>query len=545
MSAHMMDYPLNTSDILKSAALRFPQQEIVSAMPNNSVHRYHYIDAYRRSCKVANLLSKQGFAQGSRIATLAVNHYRHFELYYGISGMGCVVHTLNARLFVEQLDYIINHAEDQWLFVDPELLPQIEALAGKIPTVKRVVVLCEEQDMPSSSSLLLDCYETLIAAEPDSFDWPRLDSKAPCGLCYTSGTTGNPKGVMYEQGSTVLHAMMSGSSQYLNFDEWSVAMPIVPMYHVVAWGVPFSAPLFGAKLVLPGCALTGENIHRLIDAEKITQAYAVPTIWLTLHNYLQQTGLTIDSLKMVGVGGAASPKALVKTYAELYDVYWMGIWGMTETSPLATAANMTPAMTSLTRDERYELQSSAGKPMFGVEIDIFDAAGRPLPHDGETRGNLRVRGPWILSSYFKGEGQDKFIDGWFETGDVAVITSEGYLRVVDRSKDVIKSGGEWISSVELENAALHYEAVNEACVIGAAHEKWDERPIMLITLRANVAYEEQALRRILQEKVAKWWLPDAIIVVDELPHTGTGKLRKVDVRDTYRNYLLDLGKLSE
>jgi fatty-acyl-CoA synthase len=537
MSGHMMHFPLNTSDILKSAALRYPNQQIVSALADNSMHRYSYAEAYGRSAQVANLLVNSGIKQGDRIATFAVNHYRHFELYYGISGIGCVVHTLNARLFVEQLEYIINHAEDQWLFVDPEFLPQIEELHDKIPSVSKIVVLCAEDQMPKSNNLDLYCYENLIENQPTEFQWPRLDADAPCGLCYTSGTTGNPKGVMYEQGSTVLHAVLSGGSQYLNFNEWSVTLPIVPMYHVVAWGVPFSAPIYGAKLVLPGCALTGENIQRLIESESVTQAFAVPTIWLALHNYLQETNKNIDSLTMVGVGGAASPKALVKVYAELYDVYWMGIWGMTETSPLATAANFTPEMDKLPADERYELQSSAGKPIFGVEIEIFDASGNTLPHDGETRGDLKVRGPWILSSYFKGEGSDKFKDGWFETGDVAVINPQGYLRVVDRSKDVIKSGGEWISSVELENAALNYEAVNEACVIGAYHEKWDERPLMLVTLRAGQHYDENELRETLKTKVAKWWLPDAIIVVPELPHTGTGKLRKVDVRDQYRHYL--------
>ncbi|WP_040556696.1 long-chain fatty acid--CoA ligase [Reinekea blandensis] len=539
MPHHMMPFPLNTSDILKNAALRYPEVEVVSALPDGSRHRYTYLDAYRRSAKVANALTRQGVQPGERIATLAVNHYRHFELYYGISGMGAVVHTLNARLFAEQLQYIINHAEDTLIFVDPELLPLLEAIAGQMPTVRQIVVLCDAQELPDSDVFELTDYESLIDQEPADFEWPRLESSAPCGLCYTSGTTGNPKGVMYEQGSTVLHAMMSGGSQYLGFDEWSVAMPIVPMYHVVAWGVPFSAPLFGAKLVLPGCALTGENIQSLIEDEKVTQAFAVPTIWLTLHNYLQSSQKQIPSLKMVGVGGAASPKALVKTYAEHYGVYWMGIWGMTETSPLATAAIQTPQMETMAPEDRYELQASAGRPMFGVEIEIFDGKDRPLPHDGVTRGNLRVRGPWILASYFKGEGADKFVDGWFETGDVAVINPQGYLRVVDRSKDVIKSGGEWISSVELENAALHYEAVNEACVIGAAHEKWDERPIMLITLREGADYDENQLREVLLSKVAKWWLPDAVIVVDELPHTGTGKLRKVDVRDQYRNYLIE------
>jgi fatty-acyl-CoA synthase len=535
----MMGYPLNTIDILKSAALRYPNKEVVSALPDGTIHRYSYSDAFKRSAQVAHALVGMGVKPGDRVATLAVNHYRHFELYYGISGIGAVVHTLNARLFVEQLEYIINHAEDLLLFIDPEFLQQIEALVGKIPSVRGIVILCEEDQLPKSSVFKLESYESLISNQVEAYDWPRLAANTPCGLCYTSGTTGNPKGVMYEQGSTVLHAVLGGGSQFLNFDEWTVAMPMVPMYHVVAWGIPFSAPLYGAKLVLPGCALTGENIQRLIEEEQVNKSYAVPTVWLTLHNYLQESGKNIESLKLIGVGGAASPKALVKTYAEKYGVYWMGIWGMTETSPLATAAILTPEMSDLSADECYELQSSAGKPIFGIEIEIFDANGQALPHDGTTRGNLRVRGPWVLAGYFKGEGAHNFVDGWFETGDVAVINPQGYLRVVDRSKDVIKSGGEWISSVELENAALHYNAVNEACVIGAAHEKWDERPLMLITLREGEDYSEQELKQVLTERVAKWWLPDAIVVVDSLPHTGTGKLRKIDIRNQYRQYLLE------
>lgn len=537
MTGAMMSHPLTTSDILRSAALRTPTQQIVSALPGGRRHRYTYAEALNRAARVAGLLSRAGIRSGDRVATLAANHYRHFELYYGISGQGAVVHTLNARLFSEQLRYIVNHAEDRWIFLDPEFLPLLEEIHPHLGDVERFVVLCDPDEMPHSDNLTLENYETLLADQADDFDWPRLPSDAPCGLCYTSGTTGNPKGVLYEQGSTVLHAMMSGSSQYLDFDEWSVAMPVVPMYHVCAWGVPFSAPLFGARLVLPGAGLDGESLQQLIEEEGVNQAFAVPTVWLNLHNYLQESGKRIDTLQMVGVGGAASPRALVKTYDELYDVYWMGIWGMTETSPLATAAIRTPAMDEMSAEQRYELQSSAGRPMFGVEIEIFDENGRALPHDGVTRGNLRCRGPWVLSQYFRGEGSDKFVDGWFETGDVAVINAEGYLRVVDRSKDVIKSGGEWISSVELENAALHDEAVNEACVIGAHHPKWDERPLMLVTVKPGQLLDEARLRETLKERVAKWWLPDAIIEVESLPHTGTGKLRKVELRDAYRDYL--------
>ena len=542
MTSGMMQFPLSTSDIIRSAALRYPDQEIVSRMESGAIHRYTYGESYRRVQKVANALQKLDLKTGDRVATLAWNNYRHFELYYGISGIGCTVHTLNARLFSEQLEYIINHAEDQYIFVDLSFVGLLEEIHDRMPTVKGFIFNCDAADMPDTRLSPAYCYETLIADEPETFDWPRLSGDTPSGLCYTSGTTGNPKGVQYDQHSTILHAMMSGSSQFLDFNEWTVAMPLVPMYHVVAWGVPFSAPMFGAKLVLPGPKLDGESLHELIETEKVTKSFGVPTIWLGLHNYLEASGKSIDSLEMVAVGGAASPRALVKTYAERYGVYWMGIWGMTETSPLATAAIHTPAMDAMDPEERYDLQATAGKPMFGVEIEIFSDSGESLPHDGKTRGNLKVRGLWILASYFKGEGGDKFENGWFDTGDVATISEQGYLRIVDRSKDVIKSGGEWISSVDLENAAMAYEPVNEACVIGVRHIKWDERPIMLVTLKDGKNFDEGELKEELVKHVAKWWLPDAVIPVESLPHTGTGKLKKVDLREEYQDYLVDSGK---
>ncbi|WP_426414861.1 long-chain fatty acid--CoA ligase [Aestuariirhabdus sp. LZHN29] len=541
MKGRMMQVPLLTSDILKNAMQRYPQQQVVSRTNEGTIHRYSYADAYRRSCQLANVLARLGVQRGDRVATLAWNNYRHLELYYGISGYGAVVHTLNARLFAEQLHYIINHAEDGYIFVDAPFVPLLEEVREQIPCVRGFIVNCDAADMPETSLAPLYCYETLLAAENDQFEWPRLEATDASGLCYTSGTTGNPKGVLYDHHSSVLHAMMSGGSQYLDFSERTCVMPVVPMYHVCAWGVPFSAPLYGAKLVLPGPSTDGASLQELIEGESVDKAYAVPTVWLGLHNYLEASGKKIDSLKLVGVGGAASPRALVKLYAERYNVYWMGIWGMTETSPLATAAIPTPQLEQLDPEARYDLQATAGRAMFGVEIGIFDANDDRVPHDGESRGSLRVRGPWVLSSYFKDEGNDNFADGWFDTGDVAVINPEGYLKIVDRSKDVIKSGGEWISSVDLENAALNYEAVNEACVIGARHLKWDERPIMLVTLKQDREYDESELRAALEGRVAKWWMPDAIIVVDELPHTGTGKLRKVELRQQYAEFLINSG----
>ncbi|PIE43380.1 MAG: long-chain fatty acid--CoA ligase [Gammaproteobacteria bacterium] len=537
MIGNMMNSPLLVSDIFKTAAMRYPEQAIVSRIGDHTIHSYTYLDAYKRTCQLANALTGLGVTTGDRVATLAWNNYRHLELYYAIGGSGAVIHTLNARLFTNQIGWIVNHAEDKLIFVDPDLIPRLEEIQDQLVTVKAIIINCNPDEMPETSLPNVHNYETLIQDQPDSFPWPIMDENTACGLCYTSGTTGNPKGVLYSNRSTVLHAMMSGGSQYLQFDESSVVMPIVPMYHVCGWGIPYSGVLYGTKLVLPGPRLDGEALQELIEKENVNGAYGVPTIWLNLHNYLQESGKKIPSLKVVGVGGAASPLALVETYEKVYGIYWMGIWGMTETSPLGTAAIQTPALKALPQEQRFKLQASAGKAIFGIDLEIFDDEDNPVPHDGVSRGTLKAKGPWILSSYFKGEGADKFEDGWFNTGDVAVIDELGYMRIVDRRKDVIKSGGEWISSVDLENAALHDPTVNEACVIGVAHPKWDERPIMLVTLRDENKFNEETLMNILKEKVAKWWLPDRVIVVESLPHTGTGKLRKVDLRQKYSDLL--------
>jgi fatty-acyl-CoA synthase len=535
----MMNTSLTVIKILKSAAQRYPDQEIISALADERVHRYCYKDAYTRCNKLAFALRKLGVSVESIVGTLAANHYRHLEVMYGVSGVGAVYHPINAHLVRDQLQFIINHAEDSCLFVDLAYLPQLEQLADKIPSVKHIVVLCAQEQMPADSTLNLLCYESLISGEPICFEWPRLSQESPCGLGYSSGTTGDPKGVIYQNGSTAHHASVTGSSQFHNFDEWSVVMPIVPFYDNNAWGVPYASVFYGAKLVLPGCAIVPENVQGLIETEEVTHAYAVPDVWRRLHQYLQRTGLSIDSLQTIGVGGDPSPIELVKTYAELYDVYWMGLWGMVEASPLVSAASCCPYLETLPEEERYQKQASAGRAVLGIEIDIFDALGRVLPHDGTTMGNIRIRGPWVADGYFKETSSESFTDGWFESGDVGMIDDHGFITLLDRSKDVIRSGGEWIVSVELEQAAMKYEAVDRVCVIGALHEKWHERPIMLLTLRPNIAFSEYKLRKVLQQQVNTWWLPDAILVVDELPISGTGKLKKIEVRNEYRHYLLN------
>lgn len=533
MQGNMMSYPLRVKDLLVSAVSRYPEQEIVSRMEDDSIHRYTYASAYQRIKQLANALGTLGVKKGDRVGTLAWNNYRHLELYYAIAGVGAVAHTLNARLFADQINWIINHAEDRFIFVDPLFIPLLEEVHDRLLTVEAFIINCSESEMPVTSLSNVYCYESLIAHESPEHNWTECQENDACGLCYTSGTTGNPKGVMYSHRSTVLHAMMSGSSQYLDLRAGDSVMPVVPMYHVCAWGIPFSAPLYGTKIVFPGPRMDGEALQELIEQEQVNKAYGVPTVWLNLHNYLMQSGKGIDSLQLVGVGGAASPEAMIEIYDKKYGVYWMGIWGMTETGPLATAATPRPGHAALPEETRYRIQSSAGQAMFGVELEIFDDKGQPLEHDGSSSGVLKVRGPWVLQRYYRSASDATCADGWFDTGDVAVIDPLGYLRIVDRSKDVIKSGGEWISSVALENAALHDASVNEACVIGVPHPKWDERPVMLVTLRDKDAFNENTLRDTLGNKVAKWWMPDKIIVVDDLPKTGTGKLRKVELRQRY------------
>lgn len=546
-SGQMMSQPLLISDLLEYAAQHHEHGRIISKRLEGDIHQYTYKEALQRSKQLANALTQLGVKQGDRIATLAWNGYRHFECYYGISGMGAICHTINPRLFSEQIEYIIQHAQDSVLLVDACFISLITPIVERLTSVKAIVVMIDENQMPSTSLKNVYNYEALIAQQPIEFTWPRFNPHSAACLCYTSGTTGNPKGVLYSHESTVLHAYASRNPDALNISSDSVVMPVVPMYHVCAWGMPYIAPMAGATLVLPGSGMSGANLYTLIDHAKVDLMLGVPTVWLGLLEYLKEHQLKIPSVKTVGVGGAASPRTLVEALDKQHNIYLLPIWGMTETSPLATLGAKHKAMDNMTDDERYKIQTSAGKPMFGIELEIFDEqSNEPLPHDGESRGLLRVRGPWVIKQYYKSDNNDCLVkdslgQNWFDTGDIATLDSNSYLRIVDRAKDVVKSGGEWISSIDLENAALGCKGVSEACVIGVKHPKWDERPLLFI-VKNETSLAKETVYQFLSEKVAKWWLPDDIIFVKELPHTATGKLQKRTLRDKYWMYLVDAVK---
>ncbi|MAS23993.1 MAG: long-chain fatty acid--CoA ligase [Oceanospirillaceae bacterium] len=535
----MMERPLLVSALLEHAESTHATSEIVSRRCEGDIHRYTIKDAAVRARKLANLLSRFGVQQGDRIATLAWNGYRHWELYYGVSGYGAVLHTINPRLFAEQLVYIINHAEDRYLFVDLTFVPLLEKIQDQISRIEGFVILCDEDKMPDTSLPNALCYETLLANEPDDFSWPEFDERAAASMCYTSGTTGNPKGVLYSHRSTVLHAMASIGEEALGLASTSCFLPVVPMFHVNAWGTPYSAAITGAKQVFPGPGMDGASLWELIDAEKPDLMLGVPTVWLMLLNHMDSIGKKLESVKNVVVGGSAAPMSMIRDFNEKHDAFLIHAWGMTEMSPIGTVNSHNIHTESLPLEERYKLQAKQGRPVYGVEMKIVDDDNNTLPQDGVARGRLLVRGPWIVSGYYNNDDRSSFIDGWFDTGDVATIDENNYLTLVDRSKDVIKSGGEWISSIDLENAAVGHPELAECCVIAARHDKWAERPVLLAVRNEGAGVDEAGVLKYLEDKVAKWWLPDAVVFVDSLPHTATGKLLKVDLRKTYENYLLE------
>ncbi len=534
----MMDVPLTITSIMEFADRLHGDSEIVSVTADQPAHRYTYREAFRRTRRLANALAAEGVRPGDRVATLAWNDYRHFELYYAISSSGAVCHTINPRLFPEQIEYIVNHAEDVLLFVDPAFLPLIEQLQARLPGVRRYVVLTDAGHMPETGLPGAIAYEQFIEPHPEHFDWPVLDEHAASALCYTSGTTGNPKGVLYSHRSTVLHSYAAALPDAMALSNAEVILPIVPMFHVNAWSIPYAAAMVGAKLVFPGGRMgDGETLQRLIEEEGVTMSAGVPTVWLALLAYLRESGRRIDSLKRVVVGGAACPLAIMEEFRERHGVETHHAWGMTETGPLGTFNTLKPGMENLPRAELDAIRVKQGRPIYGVDLRIVDDEGRVQPWDGESTGEIRIRGNWISSGYFRLEGTDSHdVDGYFRTGDVACMDADGYLRITDRTKDVIKSGGEWISSIELENAAVGHPAVAEAAVIGVPHPKWTERPLLVVVRAPGAELEREEILAWLEGKVARWWIPEDAVFVEELPHTATGKISKKDLRQQFADY---------
>jgi len=537
----MQDRPLLISSLIEHAARFHPRTEIVSRLPEGSTHRTDWAGIRRASCQVANSLGALGVKPTERVATLAWNSWRHLAMYFGVSGSGAVLHTVNPRLFPEQIAYIINHAEDQVLFFDTTFAPLVEKLAPQLRTVKAYVCMSSREHMPALDLPVLHCWDELVGSQSEDYAWPEFDERNASSLCYTSGTTGNPKGVLYSHRSTLLHTLMELAPDTFGISSRETVMLIVPMFHANAWGTPYAAAMVGARLVLPGPHLDGQSVYELMRDEKVSFSQGVPTVWLMLFQYLDanpQIDPRALGVKRIGIGGAAVSRGMLERFEGQFGAEVMQGWGMTETSPIGVISKLLPKHEAMPEEEKVKVKLKQGRGVWGVDLKIVGDEGQLQPWDGVAFGHLRVRGPWIASGYFKGEGGSPIDEeGFFSTGDVATIDPDGFLQLVDRAKDVIKSGGEWISSIDVENAAASHPAVAEAAVIGIAHPKWQERPLLIVVKRAGVALDADALRAYLAQRLAKWWLPDDIVFVDSLPHTATGKLLKTKLREQFNGYV--------
>ncbi|HYC96933.1 long-chain-fatty-acid--CoA ligase [Brevundimonas sp.] len=538
----MQDWPLTVDKIIDHARNWHGHREVVTRSVEGPVVRATYAEIHARAKRVSSVLKDWDIKVGDRIATLAWNSGRHMEAWYGIMGMGAVCHTLNPRLFPEQLAYIINHAEDRVIFVDLTFIPLLEAVLPHCPSVERVVVLTDELHMPATKLPGAECYEALLSTASEDIAWGGFDELTACGLCYTSGTTGNPKGVLYSHRSNFIHTLLGMQSTVLGPSPKEVILPVVPMFHANAWGIAFAGPASGAKLVMPGARMDGAAIYELIESEGVTFSAAVPTVWQGLLTHLRENNLKIPTVKKVLIGGSAVPESLIRAFQEEFDIEVLQGWGMTETSPIGTLSNLPPELLALPYDEQMKWRVKQGIPPLGVELKLKNYAGQEMPHDGHTYGRLMIKGPTIAGAYFKGEGGDILDhEGFFDTGDVATIDEQGFMQITDRAKDVIKSGGEWISSIEIENIAMGHPKVELAAVIGAAHPKWDERPVLVLKLKPGQNQNKQEHLDFLQGKIAKWWMPDDVVFVDDIPLGATGKIDKKLVRERMKDYRLPTG----
>jgi len=541
----IQDWPLLCNRIIDHAAQHHAERPVITRSIEGPIHRTNYSEIRARSLRVAQRLDRDGIRLGDRVATLAWNTWRHLESWYGILGIGAIYHTVNPRLFAEQIVWIVNHAEDRVMMTDLTFLPLLEKIADKLPTIERYIVFTDGAHMPATTLKNAVAYEDWLAEADGDFTWKTFDENTAAGMCYTSGTTGNPKGVLYSHRSNVLHTLLILQTAAFGLSATDITLPIVPMFHANSWGLAFAAPMTGAALVMPGAKLDGPSVHELLNEFKITCTAAVPTVWLLLLQHLEKTGGKLPYLKNVLIGGSACPRAMIKTFKEKYDVNVFHAWGMTEMSPVGTVGTLKPEYAGLEGEALLDVKQKQGYAPFGVEMKITDDDGREMPWDGKTFGRIKVRGFAVAKAYYRSDEQILDKDGFFDTGDVGTVDRYGYMQITDRSKDVIKSGGEWISSIDLENLAVGHPKVAEAAVIGVKHPKWDERPLLVIVLKEGQSATRDEILGFLKDKIASWWMPDDVVFVSSIPHTATGKIQKTVLRDQFKDYVLPTAVAAE